>query len=278
MHLADPVAAAGWRAELALGYERHGARTVLARRRHEGPLVVQKPLYPEGGAVCHTIVVHPPGGIAGGDELEIRAHAGAGAHALLTTPGAGKWYRSTGAWSRQKIGFDLGAGAALEWLPQPAILFDNAMADMEFTLDLDADARYIGWEIVCLGRTGSGERFSRGTCRVNTQIRRAGKRLWLERGELRGGTPLMESPVGLQGCTVCGTMLAVAPALGQDLLALARKATEESAALTLLPGVLIARALADSSEAVRGMFARLWSVLRLPVMGREPHEPRIWRT
>jgi urease accessory protein len=278
MHLADPVAAAGWRAELALGYERHGARTVLARRRHEGPLVVQKPLYPEGGAVCHTIVVHPPGGIAGGDELEIRAHAGAGAHALLTTPGAGKWYRSTGAWSRQKIGFDLGAGAALEWLPQPAILFDNAMADMEFTLDLDADARYIGWEIVCLGRTGSGERFSRGTCRVNTQIRHAGKRLWLERGELRGDTPLMESPAGLQGRTVCGTMLVAAPALGQDLLALARKATEESAALTLLPGVLIARALADSSEAVRGMFARLWSVLRLPVMGREPHEPRIWRT
>jgi urease accessory protein len=278
MHLADPVAAAGWRAELALAYERHGARTVLARRRHEGPLVVQKPLYPEGDAVCHTIVVHPPGGIAGGDELEIRARAGAGAHALLTTPGAGKWYRSTGAWSRQKIGFDLGAGAALEWLPQPTILFDNAMADMEFTLDLGADARYIGWEILCFGRTGSGERFSRGTCRVSTQIRRAGKRLWLERGELRGGTQLMESPAGLQGRTVCGTMLAVAPALGQDLLALARKATEGAAALTLLPGVLVARALADSSEAVRGIFARLWSVLRLPVMGREPREPRIWRT
>jgi urease accessory protein len=278
MHLADPVAAAGWRAELALGYERHGARTVLAQRRHEGPLVVQKPLYPEGDAVCHTIVVHPPGGIAGGDELEIRARAGAGAHALLTTPGAGKWYRSSGAWSRQKIGFDLGAGAALEWLPQPAILFENAMADMEFTLDLGADARYIGWDILCFGRTGSGERFSRGTCRVNTQIRRAGKRLWLERGELRGGTPLMESPAGLQGRTVCGTMLAVAPELGQDLLAAARKATEGAAALTLLPGVLVARALADSSEAVRGIFARLWSVLRLPVMGREPHEPRIWRT
>jgi len=278
MHLADPVAAAGWRAELALAYERHGARTVLAKRRHEGPLVVQKPHYPEGDAVCHTIVVHPPGGIAGGDELEIRARAAAGAHALLTTPGAGKWYRSSGAWSRQKIGFDLGAGAALEWLPQPAILFDNAMGDMEFTLDLAADARYIGWEILCFGRTGSGERFLRGTCRVNTQIRRAGKRLWLERGELRGGTPLMESPAGLQGRTVCGTMLAVAPELGQDLLAAARKATEGSAALTLLPGVLVARALADSSEAVRAIFARLWSVLRLPVMGREPHEPRIWRT
>jgi len=278
MHLADPVAAAGWRAELALAYERHGARTVLAQRRHEGPLVVQKPLYPEGDAVCHTIVVHPPGGIAGGDELEMRARAAAGAHALLTTPGAGKWYRSSGAWSRQKIGFDLGAGAALEWLPQPAILFDNAMADMEFTLDLAADARYIGWEILCFGRTGSGERFSRGTCRVSTEIRRAGKRLWLERGELRGGTQLMESAAGLQGHTVCGTMLAVAPALGQDLLAAARKAAEGSSALTLLPGVLVARALADSSEAVRGIFARLWSVLRLPVMGREPHEPRIWRT
>jgi urease accessory protein len=278
MHPAEPFAAAGWRAELALVYERQGARTVLAQRTHDGPLVVQKPLYPEGDAVCHTIVVHPPGGVAGGDVLEIRAGAGAGAHALLTTPGAGKWYRSTGAWARQKIGFELGAGAALEWLPQPAILFEGAMADMQFSVDLDAGARYIGWEILCLGRTGSGERFSRGTCRLSSDVRREGKRLWLERGEIHGGARLNDSLAGLQGRTVCGTMIAVAPDLGPELVALARRTIGDAAAVTLLSGALVARALGDSSEAMRECFVRLWSVLRLPLMGREPQEPRIWRT
>ena len=277
MHAAEPVAPAGWRAEIALGYERRGARTVLAQRRHDGPLVVQKPLYPEGDAVCHTIVVHPPGGIAGGDELEIRARAGAGAHALLTTPGAGKWYRSTGAWARQRVGFELKENAALEWLPRQTILFESAMADMELSVDLGAGARYIGWEILCLGRTGSGERFARGRCRLSTQIRREGRLLWLERGEIQGGGPLMDSAAGLNGQTVCATMLAAAPEVGQDLLVVGRKAMGGSVALTLLAGVLVARVLGDSSEAVHALFARLWSVLRLPVMGRESHEPRIWR-
>ena len=278
MHLGEGVAAAGWRAEIALGYERQGARSVLARRRHDGPLVVQKPLYPEGEAVCHTILVHPPGGIAGGDELEISAGASAGAHALLTTPGAGKWYRSTGAWASQRVAFDIETDAALEWLPQQTILFDDAMANMELCVDLGAGARYIGWEILCFGRTGSGERFSRGRCRVSTEIRRQGRRLWRERGEIRGGSALMDSAVGLNGRTVCATMHAAAPGIGANTLMLARQAIDETIAVTLLPGILIARALGDSSEMLRERFAQLWSVLRLAVMGRESHLPRIWRT
>ena len=103
MRLEDPVATAGWQAELVLGFQRRGARTVLVTRRHDGPLVVQKPLYPEGEAVCHTIVVHPPGGIAGGDSLQLDVEVGRGGHALLTTPGAAKWYRSAGAWARQTL-------------------------------------------------------------------------------------------------------------------------------------------------------------------------------
>src|SRR5258706_14626091 len=116
MHFAEPILAS-WKAELRLEFEHRAVRTFLAKRRHDGPLVVQKPLYPEGDAVCHAIVVHPPAGIAGGDELEIGVRAAEGAHALLTTPGAGKWYRSGGAWARQRIEFDARGGACIEWLP-----------------------------------------------------------------------------------------------------------------------------------------------------------------
>jgi len=64
----------GWRGELRLEYERCNGRTVLARRRHAGPLQVQKSFYPEGAPVCHNIVLHPPGGIVGGDRLRIEMH------------------------------------------------------------------------------------------------------------------------------------------------------------------------------------------------------------
>ncbi|HZE10719.1 MAG TPA: urease accessory protein UreD, partial [Burkholderiales bacterium] len=198
MQLAEPILAS-WKAELRLEFERREGRTVLAKRRHEGPLVVQKPLYPEGDTVCHAIVVHPPAGIAGGDELEFSACAGEGAHALLTTPGAGKWYRSGGAWARQRLDLNIADGACLEWLPQETITFDGALADMRTEVRLAAGARFIGWEILCLGRSGSGERFARGACRLQTSLRQDGKALWFERGRIEGGSHLLESQVGLAG-------------------------------------------------------------------------------
>jgi urease accessory protein len=170
MRCADALVAQGWHAELALGFERRGNRTVLATRRHDGPLVVQKPFHPEGPAVCHAIVVHPPAGIAGGDTLSLHASVGERGHALLTTPGAGKWYRSTGAGAEQRVAFDVRSGATLEWLPQESIVYDRAVASLATEVRLDATATFLGWEIVCLGRVASGERFTRGSLLFSTRI------------------------------------------------------------------------------------------------------------
>lgn len=280
MRLEDPVATAGWRAELALGYELRGARTVLATRRHDGPLVVQKPLYPEGDTVCHTIVVHPPGGIAGGDELSLEVALGAGAHALLTTPGAAKWYRSAGPWAVQKLAFRLGSQAVLEWLPQESIVFDAARAKLSSELHLSGDARFIGWEMLCFGRSGSGERYTRGSCRLANAIWRDGRLLWLERGRFEGGGKLLASSAGLRGQPVSGTLVAAAPEIDDALLAACRQLAPArgEGAVTRLPEVLIARYLGDSSEAGKDYFVALWHVLRPALVRREAHEPRIWRT
>src|SRR5438132_12824784 len=143
MHLSEPVAAS-WKARLSLSFARDGNRSVLAERSHVGPLVVQKPLYPEGDAVCHAIVVHPPGGIAGGDELALDVRCERGSHAVLTTPGAGKWYRSAGPWAKQSLAFDV--AGTLEWLPRETIVFDGALAAFECAVNLSDGARYIGWE------------------------------------------------------------------------------------------------------------------------------------
>src|SRR5881396_3225629 len=158
MRLSEPLAAS-WKGRLSLSFARDGNRSVLAERSHEGPLVVQKPLYPEGDAVCHAIVVHPPGGIAGGDELALDVRAAHGSHALLTTPGAGKWYRSAGSRAQQSLRFEI--DGTLEWLPRETIVFNGALASFECSVELRNDARYIGWEVLCLGRSGSGERFEK---------------------------------------------------------------------------------------------------------------------
>src|SRR2546426_8876989 len=115
MRVAEPVLAP-WKADLSLGFSCRNHKSLLSERRSDGPLVAQKPLYPEGEAVCHAIVVHPPGGIAGGDELELRVAAREAGHALLTTPGAAKWYRSAGPVARQRLDFEI--GGSLEGLPR----------------------------------------------------------------------------------------------------------------------------------------------------------------
>ena len=281
MNLAEPVISS-WQARLTLDFERRAGATVLSRREHFGPLRVQKALYPEGEAVCHAIVLHPPSGIAGGDQLEIAANVGPGAHALLTTPGAGKWYRSGGAWAGQRLDFTVKVGGALEWLPQESIVFDGAQAQMSMHVDLAPDARFIGWEILCLGRRASGERFDTGEIRLNTRMSRDGRLIWLERGRLDSGSPLLHSPAGLDGFSVSGTLLAVGPGIDAARLAACREIAQKEkgarAGMTALPDLLVARYLGHSSESAREWFAALWQLLRPALLGLEARTPRIWNT
>jgi urease accessory protein len=188
-----PAQITPWQARLDLRFARRDTDTVLASSRHEGPLRIQKALYPEGREICHAIVLHPPAGICGGDRLHIDVEVGAGAQALLTTPGAGKWYRSAGAIAEQAVTLKVSrgvtegnpCGSTLEWLPQESIVFDAAQARMRTIVDLEEGARYIGVETLCLGRRASGETFARGQLQLATDIRLAGKLLWRERGRIR---------------------------------------------------------------------------------------------
>ena len=278
---------ATWDASLALRYERRDGRSVLARREHKGPLRVQRDLYPEGAATCHTIIVHPPGGIAGGDRLSVHAQLDEGSAALLTTPGAGKWYRSSGAAAGQSLRFEVAQDAVLEWLPQENIVFNGAVADMSTTVELQGRGVYIGWEVLCLGRTASGERYDKGSLGTRTELLRDGRRLWLEQGRLNGGDALLDSPVGLAGRSVCATLLAAGEpwgeagdkSTGSKLLAACRAvpAGENAlAGITRLPGLLIARWLGDASEEARRYFTALWMLLRPAMKHSEASLPRIW--
>jgi urease accessory protein len=284
MNLAELPMQTGWQAELSLAFECRGERSVLAGNSHRGPLRVQKALYPEGDGVCQTILLHPPSGIAGGDHLNISADIGAGTHAQLTTPGAGKWYRTAGPEASQSIVFNVGDGATLEWLPQETIVFDGARARMETHVALATSSRYIGWDILCLGRSAAGERFAHGRYDLFYRVDRNRRPIWIERGGFDGNDPMLSSPAGWAGATVCGTLLCSFPELPQQAAALleaCRKIIPADGAnhgLSALPGILVARYLGNSGEAARLWFAELWAILRPVCCGRPAVIPRIWNT
>jgi len=281
MHPADPVTSC-WQASLELGFARQGETTRLVRRAHHGPLRVQKALYPEGREICHAIVLHPPAGIAGGDRLEVNIELEQGAQALLTTPGAGKWYRSAGPLAEQVVAMKVGAGATAEWLPQESIVFAGAEARMRTVVDLAPGARYIGLETICFGRRASGERFTRGHLHLATDIRSDGRPLWCERGIIAGDSPLLESPIGLAGHSVCSTVLAAGIDLPAETLASCRAATADEpgaqTGLSAMPQLFVGRYLGHSAEAAREWFVTLWQHVRPIVVGREAGVPRIWNT
>jgi len=280
----DPVEAAdGWSAALDLRFERHAHRTVLASRTHHGPLRVQRPLYQEGDAVCQAIVLHPPGGVVAGDRLSIDVTAAPGAHALLTTPGATKWYRSIGPEASQHVRLAVEAGAVLEWMPLESIVFDGARIDQRLRVDLAGDARYVGWEITCFGRTASGERFTRGRLRQRTEVYQGSRPVFVEYADVEGGSRVLTSRAGLAGYTVSALMLAAGfdagSDTGRDLIAALRAVPareEDLVGITTLPQMIIARYLGHSAHAARDWFTNLWRVLRPVMLEREAVPPRIW--
>lgn len=276
---AAPAQAPGWLARLELGFAPRAGRTRLVHRRHRGPLVLQRPFHPEG-EVCHAYLIHPPGGVVGGDRLELELGVEAGAHALLTTPAANKFYRSAGATALQRQWLTVGEGAALEWLPQEQILFAGARVDALTRVHLAEGARFIGWELSCLGRPASGEGFDSGGLRQRLELWRGGRPLLLERNRFAGGERLLAAAHGLGGKPIFGTLLAVGADAGELAELRERLLPAEIAAvgLTLLDGLLVARYLGEGAEQARGLFTRIWEILRPRLLGRPACPPRIWRT
>jgi urease accessory protein len=277
----------GWRGRLDLRYWRDDHGRTLAHDRHEGPLRVLRRLYPEGPGICHHVVVHPPGGIVGGDRIEIHVALEAGAHALVTTPGATRFYRSAGPEASQDCAVRLAAGARLEWLPLEAIAYDGCLARNRIDLTLDAGAEALGWDVVALGLPEAGQAFERGVFEQSLALAGA----WLERGRIAGNDErLLASPLGLAGHRVLATAWFaagsdLAPSRREALLDAARDIAQGDAALAATAGctapharVVVLRVLADRVEPAMTLLAAVRAAWRRAAWGLAAHTPRIWRT
>jgi urease accessory protein len=286
-----------WQAELRLRFGKGAGaadgRTRLVKRHHKGPLVVQRPFHPEGDP-CHVYLVHPPGGVVGGDELRIDVQVDADAHALITTPAATKFYRCEGRVSSQTQELRA-AGATLEWLPQENIFYRGAATRTATRVQVDAGSRFIGWEINCLGLPARGEAFDAGALRLDLELWKVRSRgeevvelncdnemrdvpIFIDRLRLKGESGARSARWGLAGQEAVGTLLAT-PATREEMESIrALVASLPYAAVSLVDGVLVLRALAPQAEAVRNLFISAWQRLRPSIVGREAVLPRIWST
>ncbi|UHD14371.1 urease accessory protein UreD [Thiocapsa bogorovii] len=272
------AACAGWQARLQLEIAlRHGYSRVVAKHQL-GPLAIQRPFYPEGSP-CHLYLLHPPGGVVGGDDLEVDIRVGSGAHALVTSPGATKFYRSAGPRGRQRQRFAIAGDGILEWFPHENIFFPGAFCALDTRIELAEDACFVGWEIQCLGRPAIAERFREGRADLALTLLRNAKPLMTERLRVAGNASL-DGPAGLRGFPVSATFLATGA--DRDVLEIARGRLADAAGYpvgaTLIDDLLLIRALAREVEPVSRLFVALWSDLRPSLLGLGACAPRIWAT
>jgi urease accessory protein len=274
-----------WHGHLALSYRRDHDRT-LAHDAHDGPLRVLKALYPEGDGICHHVLVHPPGGIAGGDHLEIAVDVGADAHALITSAGAARFYRSDDKPAAQIARLRVQQDARLEWLPLETIAFPGCHASNQVHFDLAPGAQCLGWDLLALGLPAADQAFDSGS--IEQQLHWPG--VWLERGRIAAAdTRLQTSPLGLAGQRALGTVWFAShtpwPAAQRDALldsarnlAAASELAGVAGATAIDPRLVLLRVLAPRVEPLFGLMSQVRAVWRLQAWQMHAAPPRVWRT
>lgn len=272
-----------WLAKLDVDYAVEAQRCV-ARHQHEGPLRILKSLYPEGDAVCHNILVHPPSGLVGGDELRIGLNLQAHAHALITTPGATRFYGSDGLTASQYVHVHLADHARLEWLPLEALAYSGCQAHNQVVFKLAPQSQLLAWDITALGLPHADQPFVKGRFQQHLQI----EDVWLERACIQAEDHrLLHSPLGLNGHSGQATLLL---AQGSDMheeerariAQMARDVCEghslrlQAGVSSPNPRVVVVRVLSDQLEPAVDLLKKIWLQWRSQVWGMPAVAPRIW--
>ncbi len=299
IEMQDPHQSSGrWNARLELDFNiassmsiaervENDAQSIVKTRlgfKHFGPLRIQKALYPEGPSPCHAIIVHPPGGIAGGDRLEVLVHSRAHSHGLVTNPSATKWYGTDSVIAASQL-IDIELEGKFEWLPQESIVFNHARVRSDINVRVASQGAMIGWDHLIFGRHAAGETFDAGNFNQTLSIEMAGREIWRDKLVLRGGDPLFASPIGLRGHHALATVWAILPdahVWDEQTIQSLRDQTslwgEHSMTWTVLhPRLLVGRVLANPLH-LKAILHQAWEFLRPHVLARLAVAPRLWAT
>ncbi|HAX79321.1 MAG TPA: urease accessory protein [Cyanobacteria bacterium UBA11372] len=270
----------GWHGSLDLTYARRRGVTQVVYHRAQAPLKVQRPFYPEGEEVCHSVILHTAGGMVGSDRLSLNFHLQPNAQALITTTAASKIYRSNGETAEVSMQMQVDAGAILEWLPQETIIFNGAIYRQDMRVELGLGSSWLGWEITRFGRSARGEKFLQGEWRSNTEIWQQGRPLWIDRQRLFASEETIDSPHSLGGYPIVASLTWVGQPVTPELVEKARNLWDThrgGIGVTRLTEGLLCRYRGNSTTEVRNWFIAVWHLLRQSFLARPAILPRVWQ-
>lgn len=271
-----------WQGAVDLHYEYADAKTRLVKVWHQAPLKVQRPFYPEGPDICHTVLIHTAGGMVGGDRLKYRLTVAPQAHAVMTTAAASKIYGTQVKLTEQVINLDIAENASVEWLPQETILFNQAQFKQTLKVNLAPHAGWLGWDIYRFGRTARGERFVEGQWRSQTEVWRGGVPLWIDRQWLPASPSILDHPHGLNQCPVVGTFAWIGKEVDRDFVQQLRALWMQlglsgEVGVTRVQEGVICRYRGQSTAEVRQWFTQVWHLVRFYALGQPACPVRVWQ-
>lgn len=276
----------GWQASLSLRLRKKQHKTIIDHARHYGPLRIQRAFYPEANGTCHVYLLHPPGGIVGGDVLHIKINVDHDANCLVTTPAANKFYRSNHVTAQQIQTMTVANDACLEWLPQETIVYQSAYVNARTRIDLSDNSRFIGWDIVCLGRPASDEGFLHGQFKQHIELWRNDEPLFIDRCNYQGNAPVLQTKWGMDNYPVTGTLFCTTASSNNthnnELVNRIRESIQADSnclfSVTSINGIIVCRYLGEQTDQAKSVFVKAWKILRPAILNKQAIIPRIWNT
>ena len=272
-----------WRGSISLETRKIRGSTRLSSFKHEGPLRVQRPFLQDDGS-CHIYLIHPPGGVVGGDSLLVHFEGHEKTNTVITSSAASKFYSCEGGLPDQKVSqdFKIGKGSLLEWVPQENIFFEGAKTNLTNNITLFGESCFLGWEIMVLGRKGSDKKRFAGALRSSTNIVKDG--CLIHRDFFEYSPKMDSSSWGLQGKHVLGSLIATSGYIEDDgfsrlVSAVLAKIEGDSFGGTKKKGLFLLRYLGSSVEECKHGFWVAREALHQNgalMLGCDGERPRIW--
>ncbi|WP_411093677.1 urease accessory protein UreD [Streptomyces sp. 049-1] len=272
------VGAAGKTGVLDLGLAPRAGSTKVVRQYQRAPLHIFRPIYldPARPDMAFVFLQQQGDGLVQGDRYRMDIDCAPGSAVHVTTQAATKVFGARDNFATQLVNLRVGAGAVLEYLPDPIVPFRNSRLYQRTCLTTAPDATVIMGEVLLPGRVAHDEVHAYDLCWMETEVRSPdGTLLFTDMLRLCPGGPGDPRSPGLLGTyDVVGTLYAVSSHMPpRDLVASLREALtavpDVLAGVTELPGGcgVVVRVLGHTSRAVQTSIHTAWSHARTSLLG-----------